>query len=681
MFFLKPHHIKFMIVSGIVIILGLGLYMYKRVAAQVPQYTVSGFIFYDMDFSSTITPGDPLYFHPQRPLVSFHLKQIDRYAANNEGYYRFRNIRPGRHDIETVPNPPYRSIFTFPGGGPDPSVQTVTVRSSDIQNLNFLVQPFPFRGKVYRDENANSLWEAGEPFVAGATVIVYRRGTSIGNFPEEPDRTISSAIYVPNVSDPLDSDEQYNYVIGGPSGSFTVEIGAIPNGCQVGSATTKFIDYEGYDERGEKVSNNFNPANFALIDTPDPNDPVCGTVVPSITPTITPTPSGPGQSEQTITGGMYRDDAQNYCQGGMSPISGSTITVFQNGTQVATTTTDSSGTYTLDKIPTIQTILTIAPIMTGYRIAQPVGEETFVPYNNYPFTLQSDKTINVCLTDVAGWFQTGAFDVRFAQQIRNFVPPTKKASIDTTYPSIFFSSTQDVFIPAGRVSQTDWKAEYEYAPNHIPEIGHLSYSYFESLIKRLGLERKTIVCTGGQCIIDGSIKSGIIELTGSADTYAVTGPGGKINVTGAEKRLIILSQKPVTITAESVVDVGSLFVLASLEKITIDRSIGEENATSTKVNLAGVFSSEKEIVLDGVKCNEGDNPDKKLNVAGTIITNAKNPFAKTGSGIIINRSLCALPGGDPENPVLSLTDRPDFIMAFDEEYKTVRTSWTEIYPD
>jgi len=687
---LSHHHIKFMIVCFILIMLGLSLYVYKKVSAQQGpgnnRYTISGFIYYDADFSDTITPGDPLYKDPERPLVSFHINPIDRYAGNKDGYYRFRNIRSGVYIVETLPNPLlwYGKFFVFPPGNLS-GAHRITVTNSDIQNLNFLVQPFPLRGKVYKDENGNSMWDVSEPFVGGATVAVYRRGTKIGNFSESPDRTISSVTYVSNVSDPADVVEQYNYVIGGPAGSFTMEIIAMPAGCQLGSAQTVGIDYEGFDERGNKADKNFNPANFALIDTPDPSDAICGTtvptpvpsVIPTITPTVTPVP------RYQVKGTVYEDASKNYCQGGMTPIPTSTVSLFQGGVQVGNSTSDSTGVYTISNALGGSSVVSFAPVPSGYRIVQPVGVSTFLPFNNYLFTLDADKTFNVCLTTVGGWFQSGMFDVRFAGRLENPVPITKKASIETDFPSVFFSSTQTIDIPDGRISGNEWKVENEYSSNHTPEIGHLSYTYFESHARRTGEVIESISCANDSvCVIEDNPVDGITRLVGSSDFFTLVGPGaGRIQLTGDSKRMIILSEKPVVIASEVSIDLGSIFILASKDRISVAPTIGQDTATSQVVDLTGIFSSEKDIVIEGDKCNEGDNPDKRLNIAGNIITNAKEPFAKSGAGLVITRSLCALPGGDPDNPVLFIANRPDFILALGEQYKAIQTKWVEISPE
>ncbi len=266
----------------------------------------------------------------------------------------------------------------------------------------------------------------------------------------------------------------------------------------------------------------------------------------------------------------------------------------------------------------------------------------------------------------------------------------------STTPGLIFTGNGSAYFGQGSASLNNWLVGGTNYPESFGPINQggvvkTSYSYLQSIAKQAGIPLTDILpyCgLGGLsgCDLSSStlpngiyITNGNLTLTGSTYTF----PSNK-------NYIILIGKNPdgsngnLTIQTKLLVPNGSTVLFSASGNITVDKSIGEAAYTtacvpptvsggvSTGCSIEGIFSADQNFVVDGQNdCTIG--PDLKLNVAGSIVTNAA-----LGGGTFKNlRDLCA---GNAYCPVFTVTSRPDFILNAPDFIKKASYTWQELAP-
>ena len=260
----------------------------------------------------------------------------------------------------------------------------------------------------------------------------------------------------------------------------------------------------------------------------------------------------------------------------------------------------------------------------------------------------------------------------------NKVPAGFCASGSGSSPSVNFSSA----FPADLGNNTcpiDWTVNDEYSFNEDPTTtnGVFSYSFFLSRarIKSVDIQNLTdeASCDSNGCAIS-NLATGIYSYDGNLTITSYSHAAGA--------HVTILGNQNIRVESDVVVPsgVGNLLVVAAKGNITIDSDIGVATPDLTTNSVEGIYSAEGSVILESSTstCEDGVSPDKRLNFAGSIVTNSLKPLAVGGAGSFENlRSLC---NNDRQYPVFKTTYRPDFITALTDFYKIPLTRWREISP-
>lgn len=346
-----------------------------------------------------------------------------------------------------------------------------------------------------------------------------------------------------------------------------------------------------------------------------------------------------------------------------SAYSGATINI-SGGSINQNVTSNGTGQSISTCLPANSYTATIGNI-TGYDIVgkNPSGGGFA---NTISTSVGPSKTLTFCILRTATWYQTDFGDVRY-RDLDNPVPSGYYGSIDTTYPGIYYSSTTNSTLGGGSISPQGWVVndEYSFNANTKNKNGTLAYSFYKSKARQDGT---TVVPLSSD--LSQITGSGVYEYTGNLTISSYS------HVSGS--KVVILVSGTTTITTPISISVGDGFlIVASKGDLTFDRSVGTTTLNSTTSNLDGYYTSEGDVILDGV--NSCPTLDKRLNIGGAVIANAAKPFASnpTGGKIVNNRTLCS---SSLTYPTLYVSTRTDFLTKLTDFYKTSYTKWKEVRP-
>ncbi len=400
----------------------------------------------------------------------------------------------------------------------------------------------------------------------------------------------------------------------------------------------------------------------------------------------------------TLTGNVYADTGADKCQPGTrTAVSASTVTVVDGATSAGNGNTNASGSYTVsDRVDPCNINRYAFLSNTGVydkvvgivfdgaaggfvRDANLTGFQYKLPGNT------NNHSLDWCISSMTPWYQTTTGDVRMSSQLKNSVPATKYGALDALYPGIFFSSNNDaVFKNGSSTSSTKgWivNNEFSYQSNTENIYGTAAYTYYLSRATHTNTPINSTGCVSGAstCTLAAGLDTGVYKIK------APTAGEVTLNYTHkANTHVVFLIDGDVRITSNIKVpsSADNLLIVATNGNLTFDKNLGETTVTSTNTNVEGIFTAEKNIVLESLdpltQCGSSI-PDKRLNVGGVLVANAFKPFSKSGVGgkIVNNRSLC---GGDMLNPTYMVQQRLDFITRIADFYKIPVTKWKEVNP-
>jgi len=253
----------------------------------------------------------------------------------------------------------------------------------------------------------------------------------------------------------------------------------------------------------------------------------------------------------------------------------------------------------------------------------------------------------------------------------------------STTPGLIFTGNGSAYFGQGSASLNNWLVGGTNYPESFGPIAQggfvkTSYAYLQSIAKQasitpVDLNSDTSFCNGGglvNCTLSSTLPHGIYVANGD---LTLTGSGTPASYTfPSNQGYIILVHGNLTIQTRLHVPVGSTALFSASGNILVDKSVGEQNYQSSNPDIEGVFSADQSFIINGQNdCTIG--PDIKLNIAGSVITNA----ALNGGAFINQRDLCA---NNLYCPVFTIQLRPDFILNAPNFIKKTNSTWQEVAP-
>lgn len=628
-------------------------------AGVAPAYSISGNIFNDVN-GDKLSTGDSNYIGPITITVK-NTAGTPYTVTNTGGVYFSDSLPPGEYTVTyelpvgrnfTYPPSPYSFTVTV---GPPGTCRTggypgVTCYNGDISNLNAGVDPlYSISGKVFDDVNGDGSSAGGDPNYTDPTITITVKD-SAGN-----DKGVT------NVGGEYSSDNL-------PAGPYTVTFGGLPG--------DKSFTYPS----GPPYSLTVTVGASCSVSSPEAS---CSNGdIRLLNVGVATTYSILGIIFNDVNGDKAKNAEETNYTGtisiSISPASGSYSSPV------------GSGDYSFTNLPAGQYTITYGGLPPGREFTYPPAS-SIPPYSITVRVGAGDcsaplgkgscfngniSLLNVGVTNDFPWFQSIGADIRWDSGFNNVIPTDKYASLPGTggMPGIIFSGATTFTGPASQ-NPFNWKVGSPSNPEVFTDTHNIiptSYGFLLKAAQSSGITPTTITSP-----LEGKISApGIYKVEGnlSIGTTAYTfGPG-----TG---NYIILINGNLDINRKIRVNVGSTAIFSASGNITVNKFIGETTA-STACNITthggcsieGLYSADKDFIADGLKdCSDPMSPDKRLNVAGTVIANA----GRTGNTFINRRDLC---DGNSSNPSVTFTERPDFMLSYPSFVKQTTRAWQEVAP-
>jgi hypothetical protein len=290
--------------------------------------TISGIAFFDANGDSLANSGEPRLRSVTVELINSLNNVVDTKTTNTSGAYTFTGILPGNYTVRFT-NPDTTNYEFITGGDSD----VTTAGNVATSSTNTLTVPYDgsltnidagFRGRttvsgrIFEDNNADNLQDAGDADLSGATVTL----TVTANL------TNLVATYQATLSTPA-PNYAFNNLPGGNSVTYTVNF-APPSTAYIAS-----------------------DANVGGNDTIDSDGPTVTITNPSAGGTIANIDQGYFRNV-TITARVFREPSagrNNQWDSGETGIVGVRVFLEQGGTPVLTSTTTTGGLVTFTARP------------------------------------------------------------------------------------------------------------------------------------------------------------------------------------------------------------------------------------------------------------------------------------------------------------------------------------------
>lgn len=357
---------------------------------------------------------------------------------------------------------------------------------------------------------------------------------------------------------------------------------------------------------------------------------------------------------------------------------------------------DSNGSYTTGPDGNYLISVTDLPNAGQYITLSNIGSQTVtcvlingVPNTDItsatygPFDITNIDNITFILKPNKPWFMTEIGDVR-QPSIQNNVPVGKLPTKIGSTASIFYSTSVSALLGAANQLNDIWRVDAEYSQvNAINRPGNASFTFYKQRQEQnSGVDRASLPgCRPNEdCNFIADLHA-LVDQT----FYYVSGnlnfnPQGGNTSIRPDSRIIILAEGDITINKNVLVTGSdSLLIFAAKNDIIITEEVGESNPLSESPNIQAILSAENNVEIKG-KANCPAEPDLRLNIEGSLIANADNPFGIDSNGgklIYDSRTLCAQ---DANNPVLYVKPRLSFITSLSDFYKVSTSTWNEVEP-
>jgi len=315
------------------------------------------------------------------------------------------------------------------------------------------------------------------------------------------------------------------------------------------------------------------------------------------------------------------------------------------------------------------------------------------PFSPGPGHIGSIKNANFGITQqFYPWMQSVGNSMRVDS---GFTDPIPGSAIGGAYASrlgsggtpgiIFSGGTNPYFGTGGSASTTpfNWKVGNSLYPEIFTpsqyNVIKTSYDWLLAVALKNGITLTDIAasCTGGisSCTLSLPNDPGLFIANGSLNIVnpSYTFPAGL-----AGEDYVILVDGDLTLQGNLFVPNGSTVTFAVKGDIKVNGDVGELTSSSTTPNLEGYYSTDKNFIIRDDSNDTDDTPlcptpDRRLNVAGTVITNA----SLTGGSLQNHRSLCT---NNKFYPSLYITERVDFILNAPQFIQSSQTIWQEVAP-
>jgi hypothetical protein len=304
-----------------------------------------------------------------------------------------------------------------------------------------------------------------------------------------------------------------------------------------------------------------------------------------------------------------------------------------------------------------------------------------------PSTINYNFTVNFGIRNASEsnvWIQTTGADIRiegWGEGIGGYNynvpdPQTTACGGQSTYassvgsggsPGIIFTGNSSFSFCADSICQerssvNQWVVGGTTYPENFGSDGtggnlKTSYDYMVSRLKEAGITptETTELSDGlanGAYIISGDLNTPASGYTFASDKDYVFLITGNLNINGNVK-----------------VPVGSTATFVVRGDINVLPDVGVISCTSSVSNIEGLYSVDGNFIMQGLNdCDAG--VDRRLNLAGNLVINA----GLSGGTFQNSRTLCA---DNATCPVLSIMERPDFILNAPEILKFTNYIWQE----
>jgi hypothetical protein len=363
-----------------------------------------------------------------------------------------------------------------------------------------------------------------------------------------------------------------------------------------------------------------------------------------------------------------------FCSSGGAPIT-ATNGVFDTG-------------YAL---PAGQYSVSASGLSTGYSFTTP---PTLAPTTGNPCSPSNgvcDLNNNVYnlhfgISNSNTWIQTTGGDVYMAGGISNTEPGSSECggphmSINQNptiqMPGIMLTGNRSADFGAGDASLNNWVVgKGNIYPNSITLPSATSYAAVKKSVQDNGFTITDLPCASGNyatgCVLSNNLSSGVysvngdLKLTGAGNTYTFPSTGD----------FTFLITGKLDIETEIHVPIGSTATFIAQGDITVGKDIGAAAYNSSAATLEGYYSTDGSFIIygsDPTKASSCPTADKRLNIAGAVVTDANND---SNGSFQVKRDMC-------ENdicPTFSIQARPDFVLNAPLYLQTTTRIWKEIAP-
>lgn len=381
----------------------------------------------------------------------------------------------------------------------------------------------------------------------------------------------------------------------------------------------------------------------------------------------------------TISGEIFNDVNRNrikdvgevnYTGAAQITSSGGTVS-FNSSNNTYIITGLLAGTYTV-------TASFIPSLLSGYQLVEPKPASFSVrvgPSCNVSNSLTggycsggSIQNLNFAVTNSWSWIQTLGLSMRFDDGFINNVPSgttcgggAYSSGTDSTFttPGIIFTGDTTPDFGQGSASNKNWVVGGITYPEVFSGSTSLSTSA-QNLVtaaKNAGIQVQDLSSVAScrnpasQCNLQG-LRSGFYHTTGDINfNHSADFNGGNY---------VIVADGTINIVGNNVgisVGIGSTLILSAGKDILIDPSIhaAADVCPVPAGQLQGVFSADRNIIVEGNGGNCALGADIMLNIDGSVIPNAGGQ----GGSFDNQRDLC---GNNKSYPAVTFRARPDFIL-------------------
>jgi hypothetical protein len=199
-----------------------------------------------------------------------------------------------------------------------------------------------------------------------------------------------------------------------------------------------------------------------------------------------------------------------------------------------------------------------------------------------------------------------------------------------------------------------------------------SYAFVSSKISAAGIAPTRISS------LDDITQNGVYIVQNEDGTAADLNTPASQYTFGNNKNYVILVTGNLNINGKILVPLGSRSTAAFVVKgdIVVDSSVGEVDCNSSTADIEGLYSADgsfKMLLPGGLNDCLSGGGDRRLNIGGNIVINA----SLEGGTFQSDRNLCS---NNATCPILSVSERPDFILNAPEILKSTNYIWQEQAP-